>query len=245
MNKSSIHNFSVLFYSIILVAIWVLSWIMGIIGLLSSGVQRSDSLLSATGVRWALRTAGESLQSAPWGVAVLSLVALGLLSGSGILETLYIIFTRKRLSHNRGRAAAVAATLLLLSVVLVFMCTVSPWHILSGVTGDFSSSPLAIGIMPLLFFVIFTVSIIHGGVLGAYRSVADVVDGVCDTFLIFMPAFLSIIPASGLLPTLAFVGVALTDGVYNAVSFVLYVLPFVAIFPSFVKIFSGASALDK
>ena len=245
MNKSSIHNFSVLFYSLVLVAIWAVSWIMGIIGLLSSGVQRSESLLSATGVRWALRTAGESLQSAPWGVVVLSLVAMGLLSGSGILETLYIIFTRKRLSHNRGRAAAAAATLLLLSVVLVFMCTVYPWHILSGVTGDFSSSPLAIGLVPLLFFVIFAVSIIHGGVLGAYRSVADVIDGVCGTFLIFIPAFFSIIPASGILPTLAFVGVILPDDVCKAVSFVIYVLPFVVIFPSFVKKFSGASVLDK
>lgn len=232
MNKWNGRYFPVLLYSLLLVAIWVSSWIMGIAGLLSSGVQRNESLLSAQGVRWALRSATDSLEAAPWGAAVLCVVALGLLYGSGLLETLALVTRRKPLSHNRKMAAIMSLLLFLSCAVLVLLCTFSPWNILTAATSGILSSPLAVGFLPLFFVVVLAVAAMHGAVSGYYRSFSDVLDGVCRLFSLFLPAFVAMIPASGLLPCLSYVGVG-EFAVY--VEPLLYAFPFIFLLPASVK----------
>lgn len=232
MNKWNGRYFPVLLYSLLLVAIWVSSWIMGIAGLLSSGVQRNESLLSAQGVRWALRSATDSLEAAPWGAAVLCVVALGLLYGSGLLETIALLVRRKPLSHNRKIAAVMSLLLFLSCVVLVLLCTFSSWNILTAATSGILSSPLAVGFLPLFFVVVLAVAAMHGAVSGYYRSFSDVLDGVCRLFSLFLPAFVAMIPASGLLPCLSYVGVG-EFAVY--VELLLYAFPFIFLLPASVK----------
>ena len=232
MNKWNGRYFPVLLYSLLLVAIWAASWIMGIAGLLSSGVQRNESLLSAQGVRWALRSATDSLEAAPWGAAVLCVVALGLLYGSGLLETIALHVRRKPLSHNRKIAAVMSLLLFLSCAVLVLLCTFSPWNILTAATSGILSSPLAVGFLPLFFVVVLAVAAMHGAVSGYYRSFSDVLDGVCRLFSLFLPAFVAMIPASGLLPCLSYVGVG-EFAVY--VELLLYAFPFIFLLPASVK----------
>ena len=232
MNKWNGRYFPVLLYSLLLVAIWVASWIMGIAGLLSSGVQRNESLLSAPGIRWALRSAADSIEAAPWGSAVLCVVALGLLYGSGLLETAALVARRKSLSHNRKMAAILSLLLFLFCVVLVLLCTFAPWNVLAAATSGFFSSPLAVGFLPLSFVVVLTVAAMHGAVSGHYRSLSDVLDGVCRLFSLFLPAFVAMLPASGLLPCLSYVGA----GVYAGyVEQLLYAFPFIFLLPASIK----------
>lgn len=228
MNKKKIAYLPVYLYSLLLVVIWVASWISGIVGLLTSGVQRNESLLSASGVRWALRTAADSLEAAPWGSIALCVTALGLLYGSGFVETVSLLFARKTISHNRRSALVMSLVLLLLWIVILFLCSVAPWHILAGVTIDLSSSPLVVGWLPLMFVVVFSIAVMHGAVSGCYRSYLDVLDGVCRTFKIFLPAFIALIPASGVVPCLVFAGVLSSGGaLLGVLEILLYLLPFV------------------
>ena len=225
MNKPSLKYLPVLLYSFLLVGVWLVSWIIGVAGLLHSGVE-SVSLLSASGVRWALRTAISSLEAAPWGVAVLCVVAVGLLSGSGILETLRIVLSQQPLSHNRRPAAIMTSILFLLWCLLLGVCVVLQWRPLAGITQHYSSSPLVAGALPLAFIVVFTISALHGAVSGCYRSLTDVLDGVCKAFALFLPAFIAMLPASGIIPSLSFLGVSIQ---HNLLVFLLYIFPFVII----------------
>lgn len=238
MNKKKIAYFPVCLYSLLLVVIWVASWISGIVGLLSSGVQRNGPLLSVSGVRWALRTAVDSLEAAPWGSMALCVAALGLLYGSGFVETVSLLFTRKTLSHNRRSALVMSFVLLLMWIVILLLCSVAPWHILAGVTMDFSSSPLVVGWQPLMFVVVLSIAVMHGAVSGYYRSCLDVLDGVCRTFNYFLPAFIAVIPASGVVPCLVFAGVLPSDGMLlGALGLLLYLLPFILLLLSCVSSF--------
>ena len=242
MSKVRKSGLPVIVYSLLLVAIWVASWISGIVGLLSSGVQRNESLLSASGIRWALRTAVDSLESAPWGGAVLCVVALGLLYGSGLSETLFLLLTGKALSHNRRSAVMMSLALLLLWIAIIVLCSVAPWHMLSGVTPGFFSSPLAVGLFPLIFIVVLSIAVMHGAVSGCYRSFQDVWEGVGDVSALFLPAFIAMIPASGVMPCLSFVGVPLSSGALSGVlELLLYLLPFLVALLSNMALFKGDS----
>lgn len=237
MNKSRISNVPVLVYSTLLFAIWIASWIAGVTGLISSGAGRYEPLISSRGMRWALRTALESLDAAPWAVAVLSVTALGLLYGSGILKTIYLIIKRKPLSQNRRSAAVIALVLLLMWCVLIFMCSVAPWPILAGIAPGFSSSPLVAGALPLSFVIILTIAIMSGILSGNFRSLSDAINGIGRMFEVFFPALLAFIPASGLLPSFLFVGVGLPEGGFlSAMEFILYMLPFLFCGHSFMNV---------
>lgn len=223
MNKQKLLYTPVFLYTVLLVGVWVTSWIAGVQGLLSSGVQRNNSLLSVSGIRWALRTATESLEAAPWGTAVLCVTALGLLFGSGFMDTLHLIFTGQKLSYNRRLATIVSVTLFLLWIVLFLVGVIAQWYPLAGVTAHLSSSPLVMGVLLVVFMAILTVTSLYGAISGYYRSLSDLLDGVCAVFARSLPAFLAMLPASGLIPSLSYVGITLPEGV----EFAIYFLPFV------------------
>lgn len=227
MNKVALAYYPVYVYTLLLLAVWLLSWFAGVAGVFVSGEVLVENLVSAEGVRWALRSASYSLESAPWGVAVLCVVCVGLIVGSGLLHTVCEVLRGRGLVYHRRKAGSAALVVFLLCVILIFLCTVSPWHLLMGVSGDFSSSPLAKGWLLVLFIVVLAVSAIHGAVCGNYRMLSDVVRGVCDVFVMFAPAFVAMVPASGLVACLDYVGLlAGDDYVSHFVAALLYLSPF-------------------
>lgn len=235
MNKGN-HYLPAVLYTFLLLAMWVASWFIGVAELLMSGRNTMNSLLSDEGVRWALREALPCLESAPWGVAMLLLVAAGFLNGSGLLDTLHSLALMRPLSENRRYAALMSFAVLCVVFALLFMMSVAPWGILDGITPDWNTHPLVDGIVPLLFFAIAATSIMHGVVYGSYRSVSDIAKGVCHTVALFVPALVAFIPASGIISCTEYMGIFPLFGVDSngpiVMEYVLYLLPFIYLMPS-------------
>ena len=233
MNKRRILYAPVLTYLILLVAVWMLSWVAELYQQLTGDAGAVTSLISSAGVRWALLCAGDSLNAAPWGTMALLVSVFGLLDGSGVLRLAGRIIRRQKASRNEWRSLLFALFALLLFGAILFMFTVSPWNTLAGVGNGASASPLGYGWPLVLLLAVLAVSLMYGFTYGNYRTVADVVASAGDSFILFVPAFVAMIPASGIVPCLKFAGMdgilGFDDGSMRLVGDVACILPFLYI----------------
>lgn len=223
--------YPVVVYTVLLLLVWVVSLANDLLQLFHGNTVWDNSLISAGGVRWAVRNALPSIAAAPWGVVVVSLAIAGLLRSSGITAMLSHLFTRFSLSKSELRALLFSLLALLPYSIMLYMATVSPWNMLQSVTGDISISPVGQGWLFLLFIGVLFVSLIYGFIYGCYRSLLDAVVLTGDTFAFAIPAVISIIPASGIVPCLQYIGafdcVGFAQEPQTICEWVLYALPFV------------------
>ncbi len=225
MNRDKRYYYPLLLYILLLLLVWLASWVVGVVGLLSGNDFELHNLLSATGIRWTLRNAVGFVDSAPWATAIFGVLCIGLLRGSGFIHSFSLMISGCSLSHNRSRALWMSISLLLCLILLLFIFSISADGILMSVTNTITSSPLYIGWILLLLLIIILVSAMHGAVYGSYRNIYDMLDGVVDVFSIYIPAYMAMLPASGLLPTVAYVGI---DVPYHAIiESMLYASPFI------------------
>lgn len=200
--------YPVLVYASVLVFVWLASWLVSIMQMFSATAATVHSIVSAEGVRWALLSMDDSLDSIPWGGLFLLLLVVGLSGGSGIARSLFRLMTGRRISGNEGRSLLFSALVLSLYLAIVFMFTISPWQTLLGVTGDIMHSPLAQGWQLMLLVGVLVVSLVFGFMYGNYRTLADVVGSAGGYMTIFMPALMAMIPAAGIVPCLEYSGFA-------------------------------------
>lgn len=223
--------YPVVVYTVLLLLVWVVSLANDLLQLFHGNTVWDNSLISAGGVRWAVRNALPSIAAAPWGVVVVSLAIAGLLRSSGITAMLSHLFTRFSLSKSELRALLFSLLALLPYSIMLYMATVSPWNMLQSVTGDISISPVGQGWLFLLFVGVLFVSLIYGFIYGCYRSLLDAVVLTGDTFAFAIPAVISIIPASGIVPCLQYIGafdyLGIVQETQTICEWVLYALPFV------------------
>ncbi|MBQ5645306.1 MAG: hypothetical protein IIV04_06370, partial [Bacteroidaceae bacterium] len=207
MNKKRAYYYPVSIYLLVLLMVWIGSFFVDVAQMLSGGSHVNSSLLSAGGIRWAVRNALPAINALPWGIFMLSVVMLGLLRGSGLASALCRLVRFRRLSGSEVRAFAFSLALIVCYILLLYMSTSSPWNLLSGVSEDSSLSPIAQGKVILLFFGVLLMSLIYGYIYGNYRSVMDVFTSTADVFKFYVPAFMALIPASGIVPCLQYAGV--------------------------------------
>lgn len=227
MNNQRAYYFPLPLYLLLLLMVWVGAFFADVVQLLSGGVLPSSSLMSAEGVRWALRTALPSIGALPWGVVMMLVATYGLLRGSGLAKVLGRLVCLRRLTVSELRALLFAFAVAACYVVLLYMSAVAPWHMLAGVTDEALLSPLVQGWALLLFAGVLSVSLIYGFIYGNYRSMMDVVVSTGRTFTLFTPAIMALLPASGIVPCLQYAGVESICGIHwDVITSVLYVLPF-------------------
>lgn len=227
MNNQRAYYFPLPLYLLLLLMVWVGAFFADVVQLLSGGVLPSSSLMSAEGVRWALRTALPSIGALPWGVVMMLVATYGLLRGSGLAKVLGRLVCLRRLTVSELRALLFAFAVAVCYVVLLYMSAVAPWHMLAGVTDEALLSPLVQGWALLLFAGVLSVSLIYGFIYGNYRSMMDVVVSTGRTFTLFTPAIMALLPASGIVPCLQYAGVESICGIHwDVITSVLYVLPF-------------------
>jgi hypothetical protein len=207
MNRKGVFYFPLLLYLFLLLSLWLLSWFFGVLQLVFNSTFVVGNLITAEGMRWALRSSLNVVDSAPWGVAMLSVVTYATLAASGLLRLAGDIFSGRMLAANQRRAVAVAAIMLLLYLLLLFACTVAPWNFLLGASYNISVSPIARGWLLLLFIAVLSVSLSYGYVYGNFRSIIDILQGVEENVRIFIPAFLSMLPAVALLSCMHYMAV--------------------------------------
>ena len=92
--------YPVVVYTVLLLLVWVVSLATDLLQLFYGNTVWGNSLISAGGVRWAVRNALPSIAAAPWSVVVVSLAIVGLLRSSGIAAMLSHLLFRFRLSKN-------------------------------------------------------------------------------------------------------------------------------------------------
>ena len=228
MNKKRAYYYPVSIYLLVLLMVWIGSFFVDVAQMLSGGSHVNSSLLSAGGIRWAVRNALPAINALPWGIFTLSVVMLGLSRGSGLANALSRLARFRRLSGAEVRAFAFSLALMVCYLLLLYMSTSSPWNLLSGVSEDSSLSPIVQGRVILLFFGVLLMSLIYGFIYGNYRSVMDIFTSAADAFKLFVPAFLALIPASGIVPCLQYAGVESVLGLsWDVINVTLYLLPFI------------------
>jgi p-aminobenzoyl-glutamate transporter AbgT len=228
MNKKRAYYYPVSIYLLVLLMVWIGSFFVDVAQMLSGGSHVNSSLLSAGGIRWAVRNALPAINALPWGIFMLSVVMLGLSRGSGLANALSRLARFRRLSGAEVRAFAFSLALMVCYLLLLYMSTSSPWNLLSGVSEDSSLSPIVQGRVILLFFGVLLMSLIYGYIYGNYRSVMDVFTSTADLFKFYVPAFMALIPASGIVPCLQYAGVDSIIGLpWGVINVTLYLLPFI------------------
>ena len=228
MNKKRAYYYPIPLYLLLLLLVWVGSFFVDVAQMLSDSTHASSSLISAEGIRWAVRNALPAINAIPWGIVMLSVAIYGLLRGSGITRVFCRMVRLRRLSGAEVRAFSFAFATLVCYIVLLYMSSTSPWELLSGVTDEPSLSPIVQGAMMLVFIGALFTSLIYGFIYGNYRSIMDVFTSVADSFKFFVPAMMALIPASGIVPCLQYVGVQPLCGIHwHALETVLYLLPFI------------------
>ena len=231
MNDKRLAYYPFLAYSLLLLLVWLGSWLIGVVQLFAGDAFAVNSLMSGEGVRWALLDVAGSIEAAPWGSALFLLLTAGMLGGSGVLRLFGNLFTKWRISGNELRSLLFAGVALLLYLVVLFLFTVAPWNTLIGVTGDIGNSPLSHGWLLLLFVAVLIVSLVYGFMYGNYRTMVDVVGSASSFVKGYVPALLAMLPASGLMPCLHYTGMDAVIGVDGdsapVIETVVYVLPFI------------------
>ncbi len=217
-------------YTIVLVALWLLSWLFAVTRLFVDGGGQVRSLVSAEGLRWAVRSAAGTVDTAPWAAVCFFVAVAGVLSGSGMVKSVRGLLHGKNMGINERRAWLFAFFALLLFAIALFAATVAPWHLMLGVTGELSSSPLSQGWLFLLFLLVLLVASVYGYIYGNYRSLIDIARSIGGAFSLFAPALLAVVPASGILPCVEFTGflapLGLAPAVFAAAANILYTFPF-------------------
>ena len=215
-------------YLLLLLMVWVGVFFVDLVQMLFGAELPSSSLMSAAGVRWALRTALPSIGAVPWGAVMMLVATCGLLRGSGLTKVIRRLAGFHRLTVSQWRALLFSMVTAVCYVALLYMSAVSPWNMLAGVTGEASLSPLVQGWTMLLFIGVLAVSLIYGFIYGNYRSIMDVIVSTGRTFVLFVPAVMALLPASGIVPCLQYAGVQPIPGIpWEIVSSILYLLPFI------------------
>lgn len=228
MSNSRAYYFPLPAYLLLLLMVWVGTFFVDLVQLLSGAALPSSSLVSAEGVRWALRSALPSINALPWGTIMMLVATCGLLRGSGLTKVLSRLLCLRALTVSEKRALIFSATVAICYILLLYMSAVAPWNILSGVTHEAALSPLVQGWVLLLFVGVLFLALIYGFIYGNYRSMMDVVVSTGSTFVLFIPAILALLPASGIIPCLQYAGVHSICGIpWEAVSATLYLLPFI------------------
>ena len=207
MNDKRAYYYPVLAYVLLFFAMWVLSWLIGVLELLATAEWGLNPLVSAEGVRWAIRNSLQALNDVPWGTVVIVIAVVGFLRGSGLKKAIYRLFGPERMTENQKRASMYALFALLCSILIISMTIVSPWNLLLGVSGGLTASPLLQGWLILLFFCVAFISMTYGFIYGNYRSAMDVVCSLGDTFVLSVPALIAIVPAAGIISGLEYTGV--------------------------------------
>lgn len=227
MNNRRANYYPLLAYLLLLLMVWIGAFFADVMQLLFGAELPTSSLISAEGVRWAIRTALPSIGAVPWGMVMLLVATYGLLRGSGLVKVLVRLLCLRRLTLSEWRALLFSLAATVCYVALLYMSAVAPWNILSGVTHEPALSPLLQGWVLLLFIGTLFVSLIYGFIYGNFRSIMDVVVSTADTFVLFIPAIMALLPASGIVPCLQYAGVQqVSDMLWSLIETVLYMLPF-------------------
>ena len=232
MNKRECY-YPVIGYLLLFISVWLFSWVLDIVTTFMGVDLGVASLVSSEGMRWFMRNALPTLNNVAWGEIMLLISALGLLQGSGLTRLFVHLIRVQRLTKMERRSMIFALLAILMYLAVLYITTLSQWNVLSGVTGTLENSSFVSGLPLLLFFGVLILALVYGFMYGNYRSVIDIVSSIGNTCAMFVPALMALIPASGVIASIAYLGVldiwGLTECEGKIITIVFYSIPFLHI----------------
>ena len=166
-----------------------LSWVGSIYGW-----EDVQNLLSAEGLRWALRYTDDNYLRAPMLAVVLILfLGLGLCIHSRFPEACLRLCGRGiSLSRKERRALGLTAVVLGGYVLFLALLAWGPWTFVRSITGDLSGSPLSEGVWCVVAFGLGLSGLVYGCATDFYRNDRDVVCGMAWCFSYFSSGFVTL-----------------------------------------------------
>lgn len=216
-------------YLMLLVIVILASWIGSIVEMkYSVGNSRLmlRSILGVPGIRWAVRSAAGCLNDAPIGNALMLFMAIGVGRGSGLFRA---IDHTSILSPKERTALLISMAVLALYICLIVLGIFAGSHLLLGITGNLTGSPLYEGFMFLLMLAVALPAIVFGLSTDTFRTAYDCVEAFSSIIKPFAEFLITMLVAAQLLTALTYSGIdryiGLTDDSTRIVSFIIYWLP--------------------
>ena len=216
-------------YLFLLIVVILMSWIGSVIEIKHSSGNADliiKSVLDASGVRWAVRSASDCLSNAPIGNAIMFFLTLGVFKGCGLMRA---VLNYKSLSPKERTSLHLSLTVLTVCVVLVVLGLFAGSHLLLSVTGRLQGSPLFDGFMFLLMLTVAVPSLVYGFSSDNLRSVNDCMNAFASKALPMSHFVITMLVAAQLIQIIEytnlyqFIGLSAVSLKY--VAFVLYWFP--------------------
>lgn len=173
-NNRYLYGWGVAFF-LMTVALALFSWIGSIYG-----IAEVQSLLSAEGVRWILSRAVTNYVQVPaLGIVFVLMMGLGVVSRSGLFDTLRRAIRKdKKLSRKERRALVLSFVTGISYVLVVLVAMLLPWNLLLSATGSWIHSPFSQGFVYLLSVGLGLSGMVYGYASDAFQRVGDVVEAM-------------------------------------------------------------------
>ena len=173
-NNRYLYGWGVAFF-LMTVALALFSWIGSIYG-----IAEVQSLLSAEGVRWVLSRAVTNYVQVPaLGIVFVLMMGLGVVSRSGLFDTLRRgIRKDKKLSRKERRALGLAFIAFFSYVFVVVVAMILPWNLLMSATGGWLYSPFSKGFVYILSVGVGISGMVYGYASDAFRKMGEVVEAM-------------------------------------------------------------------
>jgi len=219
----------VIVYFILLLAVILASWIGSIVEMKHLGGNSGlviRSVLGVPGIRWAVRSAADCLRDAPIGNALMLFMAIGVGKGSGLFRA---VRHTAILSPKERTALVISMAVLALYVCLIILGIFAGSHLLLGITGNLTGSPLYEGLMFLLMLAVALPSVVFGLSTDTFRTAYDCVEAFSSLLKPFAEFLITILIAAQLLSAISYTGfdsmIGLTGRSMRVVSFIVYWIP--------------------
>ena len=140
------------------------SWIISAVAP-SSGVH---SLISEGGIRWLVGQYSDNVSTSVLVYIIIAFISYNMFVNSGLLSA---IISKSKLSMQQKFALRVMAVVLILFITALAYLTITPHAVLLSVTGNLFPSSFSDGLIPLLCFEVFILSLIYGIFGGTITSI--------------------------------------------------------------------------
>ena len=216
-------------YLILLITVILASWIGSIVEMKhisGNSVLALRSVLGVPGIRWAVRSAADCLRNAPIGQALMLFMAIGAGKGSGLFRA---VGNTSILSPKERTALVISMVVLALYICLIILGIFAGSHLLLGITGKLTGSPLYQGFMFLLMLAVALPSVVFGLSTDTFRTSSDCVDAFSSLIKPFAEFLVTMLVAAQLLAAVSYSGIdkllGLTDSSMAIIAFLIYWIP--------------------
>ena len=196
----------------------VVSWIGDIYG------WGLNNLFSQAGIRWTVTYFMFNISCAPFAEVMLTLIAIGVLTESGIFGAF-----SKKASLKQERALSLAMLVLAIIIVVIACMVLLPNAVLLSPFGTLTDSPFSQGLLGIICTTVIVVGNVYGLSSGRFFNLTDTINAHVSLLIPCMPCFLSMILTAILMESMTYSNlISIPSTLFTVLSWCLYLIPFVA-----------------